>query len=374
MVTIHRCEGYEESQIGPAFDAMIRDIGGFEPYIQKGETVLLKVNLIAARGPEQAATVHPEFVKALSKALVDYGCTVIIGDSPGGTFNASVLKHVYAATGMDRVAQETGASLSMDTEETDITFPQGKILKALTVTHMSRTPDKIISVCKLKTHGMMTYTGAVKNMFGTIPGLVKPTYHVRMPVITDFAEALVDICEASRPVLSFMDAVIGMEGNGPTNGSPRKVGCVLASPSPYDLDEVAASLIGLSAADVPTLAAARSRGLSSGSPEILGDEVSSFIVSDYKLPDHIRKDLTKDSSVVSFFIRHVKPKVTFDYTKCVGCGRCAASCPAKTIEMRDHHPHCNHANCIHCYCCQELCPQNAVKIKTPWIYRMMNKM
>lgn len=376
MVTIHPCNSYQKTEIQEALDAAIADLGGFEPYIQPGEQVLLKVNLVMSKGPEGAATTHPAFVAELARRLKEYGCSVVIGDSPGGTFNAAMLRRNYRVTGMAQAAEESGAELSYNTDTKDIACPAGKMLKSLTVTAMSREADKVISVCKLKTHSMMTYTGAAKNMFGTIPGTFKAEYHVRMPRMEDFADALIDICESARPVLSFMDAVVGMEGNGPTGGTPRKVGAVLAAANPYELDVVAADLIGLGEQQVPTIRAAADRGLApraASEVQVVGDDPAKYRIADYKLPDHIHSDLSKGGFLPKFTMKWLRPKVRFDESRCVGCGDCAANCPAKVITMKNRRPSVDYHKCIRCFCCQELCPQNAVRVKESWIFRLANK-
>lgn len=380
MVTIHRCESYQTAPIEEALQQILQDMGGFEPYIQPGETVLLKTNLLLAKGPERAATVHPSLVLALAKALVQYGCKVFIGDSPGGPFNGPALRVVYRVTGMAEVAKEAGAELSYDTDTAEISYPDGERLKRITVTSMSQKVDKVISVCKLKTHSMMIFTGAAKNMFGVIPGTMKAEYHVRMPIIEDFAEALLDICQAVRPVLSFMDAVIGMEGNGPSNGSPRKIGALLASSSPYELDMVAANIIGLAPEQVPLLKAAYGRGLIPASIEEIqtaGDAREEFAIADYKLPDHIHTNLEQGGFLPKFLMKRLRPKVRFDEASCVGCGDCAANCPAKVITMQQdgkkRRPVVDYHQCIRCYCCQELCPKGAVHVKESKIFKLANR-
>ncbi len=376
MVTIHPCNSYQTEEVRSAVAAAIKDLGGFEPYIKPGERVLLKVNLVLSKGPDAAATTHPAFVAELARQLKDYGCSVIIGDSPGGTFNAAMLRRNYRVTGMMQAAEESGAELSYNTGTKEVACPAGKMLKNLTLTAMSQEADKVISVCKLKTHSMMTYTGAMKNMFGTIPGTVKAEYHVRMPKMEDFADALIDICEASKPVLSFMDAIIGMEGNGPTGGMPRKIGAVLASASPYELDVVAADLVGLDERQVPTIKAAADRGLAprtAADVQVMGDDPAKFKIADFKLPDHIHSDLSSGGFLPKFAMKWLRPKVQFDENRCVGCGDCAANCPAKVITMKNRKPTVDYKACIRCFCCQELCPQNAVQVKESWIFKIANK-
>ena len=233
-VSLLACDEYDLRRLKKVLAESVQNLGGWEPYIQPGDRVFLKVNLVMNKEPEYAATTHPAFVQALGELLAEYGAEVIIGDSPGGLFNEEALKRIYKGTGIQAAAEDCGARLNWNTASREVKNPQGKLLKQLTQTAMLADADKVISVSKLKTHGMMTFTGAVKNQFGTVPGTKKAEYHFRMPAAADFADALIDICLAAHPVLCFMDGILAMEGNGPTGGTPRQIGAVLASASPSD--------------------------------------------------------------------------------------------------------------------------------------------
>jgi len=189
--------------------------------------------------PEQAATTHPTLVCALVDMLTARGARVIVGDSPGGLYNSVFVGRVYSASGM-REVEAHGAALNSDFSEKSAEFAEGKVLHSFTYTGYLDKADLIINFCKLKSHGMMGMSCAAKNMFGVIPGVIKPEYHYRYPKYEDFANMIVDLDEYFHPVLSIADAVIGMEGNGPTAGTPRRLGCLLASRSPHALDMVAA--------------------------------------------------------------------------------------------------------------------------------------
>lgn len=383
-VAISACRRYDAKLIKEALLKTIEGIGGLEPYLEKGRTVLLKINLILGKAPDRHATTHPAFVEALAQILTEYGMQVILGDSPGGPFNTAALRHVYKATGMAEMAERCGIRLNENTGSIEVENPSGKFMKRLTMTAMLQDADYVISVCKLKTHSMMTYTGAAKNLFGTVPGTVKADYHVRMPDAMDFADALVDICEAADPVLSFMDAIVGMEGNGPTAGTPRPIGAVLASPNPYALDTVASGIIGLKPEQIPLLKQAMARGLlDPARVQTAGEDPQTFFIADYKMPDHIESDLYRmklPSWLAAPLTKLTRAKVRFDPKACVGCGICRDNCPAEVITMREsdtykgRRPQVDYKKCIRCFCCQELCPQEAVTVQESFIYRIANKL
>ena len=337
-VTIAACHDYTE----PTCRAAIAEIAEKSPVLQNiapGTKIAIKVNLITLMKPEKAATTHPALLSALVAYLHERGAQVVIGDSPGGPYNKSYLDSVYRTTGMTEAAK-AGASLNQDFSIKTADFPGATAAKSFEYTGYLDSADLIINFCKLKTHGMMTMSCAVKNMFGTVPGLTKPAYHYQYPDYPTFANMLIDLNEYFHPSLNIVDAVIGMEGNGPTSGTPRQVGAVLASESPYTLDLVCAKLIGLTADDIPTLEAAYLRGLAPRTADevtLIGN-VEPFIIPDYKTSSseqEMELFVSMDNAVGRFCNRTVKKilavRPILIPQKCVGCSKCAGLCPAHAI-------------------------------------------
>ena len=371
---------YGVAEARAALEEVLASVGGID-FIKSGMTVAIKVNLVSAMKPEQAATTHPTLVCALVDMLAERGARVIVGDSPGGLYNSVFVGRVYNASGM-REVEGHGAELNSDYSEKKAEFPDGKVLHDFTYTGYLDKADLIINFCKLKSHGMMGMSCAAKNMFGTIPGVIKPEYHYRYPRYEDFANMLVDLDEYFHPVLSIADAVIGMEGNGPTAGTPRKLGCLLASHSPHALDLVAAKIIGITPAEVPTLAAAINRGMI---PErvdqinLIGS-ISELILDDF---EHVveRKSLqfAGDGSkpLKRFFSKFVGRVLrTRPYLKkdmCVGCGICRDICPAKAIVIKNKKAKIDRKKCIRCFCCQEFCPKSAMKVQRTLVARLFHR-
>ncbi len=380
IVSLVRCNDYNYEYVKEAVEESFRNLGGLEKYILPGERILLKVNLLMKKSPEEATTTHPVFVKALAEILIKYGAEVIIGDSPGGPFNSSILRGVYKACGMEEIANQVGAVLNYNTNSVEIKNEKGLILKKINAIEIIKKVDKVISVSKLKTHGMMMFTGAVKNMFGIVAGLEKAEYHVRMPNNVDFSNALVDICIASKPALSFMDGIVGMEGEGPSAGNPRQVGAVIASTSPYHLDVAASYIIGLEPTKVPTVKRCVERNLCRGNFEdikLLGEDIESFRLSDYLVPEIRSIDLLEGK--LPKFMRDIlsgllQPRPVFIHDICVGCRDCIKNCPPKVIEMLNNKPIVDLDACIRCFCCQELCPVKAVVIHRPLLMKLLSRL
>ncbi|WP_231701858.1 DUF362 domain-containing protein [Crassaminicella thermophila] len=380
IVSLIECREYDYELVKNAVVNSFENLGGISKFINKGDKILLKLNLLMKKKPEDATTTHPIFAKALAEVLVKYGAEVIIADSPGGPFNTSILKGVYKACGIEEIANEVGAKLNYNTNIVSIKNEDGLILKKITAIEVIKEVDKVISVSKLKTHGMMMFTGAVKNMFGVVAGLEKAEYHVRMPNNVDFSNALVDICIASKPILSFMDGIVGMEGAGPSAGDPRNVGVVIASTSPYHLDVVATTIIGLEPTKVPTVQRCVERGLCRGNfedIELKGYNIENFILNDFVVPEIRSLDLLEGK--LPKFLRDIingllQPKPVFIHDKCVGCSDCAKNCPPHVIEMVNNKPIVNLDGCIRCFCCQELCPVQAVDIHRPLLMKLLAKL
>ncbi len=356
------CEEYDKEKVDSAIHSALEAFGGAKA-LAGGKRVLIKANLLMSELPDRAVTTHPAVVSAIAREFLAAGCTVEIADSCGGLYNEGVLKKLYATSGMKRVSEETGAELNFDTSSFGREIPDGvKIKKVQMIAPVGRA-DFIISAAKMKTHGFAYYTGAAKNLFGVIPGLLKAGMHSKFHDAASFCEMLVDLCESVHPDLSIIDGIVGMEGAGPSGGTPKKAGVIIASKSPYAADVAAMDIMGLDAEKSPLHMAAKNRGLV-GEIELLGENIESFRTSFE--PPFSKKSRSIISILPGAAKRYVeKMFARYPYIrkeKCVGCGECVRSCPEHTIKLKDKKAIINYKNCIRCYCCQEMCPARAIDI------------
>ena len=385
-VSVVSCPSYDPAVCRRALIEVLEPVGGLD-FVKPGMKVGIKANLVSFLKPEAGATTHPVLLSELTKLLLERGAAqVIIGDSPGGLYTAAYVKNVYRATGMHE-AEKAGAALNMDFSQKEAEYPQAKVAKRFTYTGWLDGCDAIIDFCKLKSHGMMAMSAAAKNLFGAIPGTMKPEYHYKYPNAADFARMIVDLDEYFRPALSIVDAVVGMDGNGPTMGDPKPMGLLLASGSPHKADLTCAELIGLRREDVPTLEAAYERGLipASWSELDVDGDVEALRVRDFNnigtknevvffgemLFGEGMNPFKKAFGKVMQKALSSRPKVAAG--ECVGCGQCAQICPAKAIKMEDKLPCIDRGKCIRCFCCQEFCPKGAMKVARPPIARLLNR-
>ena len=364
-VILRKCEEYDLE----ALRAIVRD--GLAqlsiPALKPGAKVLVKPNLLMKRDPERHTTTHPAVVEAVVTELQALGCSVTLADSPGGLFSEGILRGLYAVTGMEGVAARTGAALSLSTDTADVEVKNPLKSHALTVLQCAADADCIVSVGKIKTHGLTAYTGAVKNLFGLVPGTLKVDWHARYPEIPEFSKAVLDIESWAKPVFSVLDGVWGMEGKGPSGGTPRKLGAIVMSDNAHACDVVGAALIGFEPQEVSTLKAAMDCGRLPV-PLVTGDSVESLMQRFERAPAEAAVKGALTNPVIAKLIRS---KPILHRKDCVGCGICARACPGKAIKLIDKKPKFDYSKCIRCYCCQELCPQTAIDIWQPFFMKWL---
>jgi uncharacterized protein (DUF362 family)/Pyruvate/2-oxoacid:ferredoxin oxidoreductase delta subunit len=298
---------------------------------------------------------------------------VLIGDSCGSMAPGSTGQAIRT-TGLDRVAQATGAEMVDFDRAPSIEMPiaDGRVLRTVKVPQLIREVDLFVTLPKLKTHGLTLLSGAVKNQLGLVPGKGKKDIHLLAPKLEMMAEALLDIHSLVRPRLAVMDGIIAMEGNGPAAGQPRAVGLVIASADAVSLDAVAAEVIGCDRGEVDTTRLGHERGLGIGRIEeidLSGVPLNEAIVQDFKKPPRkVTSGLFK--LMPSFLLRWMIDNVGAAHAevmddRCVLCGECVANCPAKAIKKVGGRMRADRRLCISCYCCSEVCARRAITMRRP---------
>lgn len=377
------CPDYGQAE--GAIRALVEQMGGMGRFVRPGERIVLKANLLRAAPPESAICTHPAVVEAVAKLVKEAGGTPVICDSPGGALHKeAVLRSLYEKTGMAAAAAAAGAELALDPSTRTVSLPEGKVLRQAEIITPVAEADGVIDLCKMKTHVLMSMTGAVKNLFGVIPGLSKVGYHATHPDHATFADVLLDLTGYVKPRLSLMDGILAMEGDGPgSSGTPRQAGLLLAAANPLALDTAAGAIMNLPRQDNPVLLAAERRGLTPcrmEDVELIGGTVEELRMADYKFPASTKSNLMDFLGPLARPAERLCKKALsqtprIDGAKCVGCGICAKSCPGQAIAMTapGKKARISQKACIHCYCCHELCPQKAVELHQSWLGRLLTK-
>jgi uncharacterized protein (DUF362 family)/Pyruvate/2-oxoacid:ferredoxin oxidoreductase delta subunit len=355
-ISLIKCGSYNSDEIKKAVGRALELLGGMSAFVKPGQKVLIKPNMLSHHHPDKAITTHPVFLETVIEQVKSAGGIPMIGDSPIGS--ARHIEEYWKVTGFEEVCRRQGVQL--------VAFEKSGISKreingrSYHLASPVTEADVIINLPKLKSHSLTLLTCAVKNMYGSVPGLNKSMYHREAPLPMDFSRLLLDIYCLAKPRLNIVDAVIGMDGNGPSSGDPKPIGMIMAGEDGVAIDCLAAHLMGAKPMKVPTNLLARKLKLGETDLKKIETVGDIFEVSkDFKWPP-------------TWFFRFVPPflakqaaklfriRPAIDPAKCVNCGACVESCPTSAIFSSEPVPAFNYKLCINCLCCQEICPQHAV--------------
>jgi uncharacterized protein (DUF362 family)/NAD-dependent dihydropyrimidine dehydrogenase PreA subunit len=372
-VALVRCSSYDDQEVLAAVGKGIELLGGVDAFAAADERILLKPNVLAGDPPETSVCTHPSILQAAGRMFQSQGRTVSYGDSPGDGDSRSHL----LSSGLTATAEELGLELADFEQGQQVDFPDSPHARRLLIANGVLAADGIVSLSKLKTHMLTRMTGAVKNLYGCVPGQVKRRYHYSYPIAFDFSQLLVALNLLLKPKvrLHIMDGIMAMEGNGPRNGNPIHVGVLLFSADPVALDAVMCDLVELNPMRVTTSGPGGRWGLGTYRTEeieVVGDSVSAARPASYE----VRRGAVRDFStqgLVTIIDNLIAERPVMDRRKCVRCGQCVQACPVepKALDWHDGNrkkpPTYKYSRCIRCYCCQEICPEGAISVKRSFL-------
>ena len=376
-VAIVYCGSYEYSEVKKAVERGFALLGGSSAFVRPSEKILLKPNWLSADPPEKCVTTHPAVFKAVSEVLQSAGAKLSYGDSPAFHSPETAAKR----TGISAIAEELKISLADFKSGNVVHFNEGHQNKKFTIANAVLDNDGVISLPKMKTHGFQRITGAIKNQFGCIPGALKGEFHVKVPDAYEFAKMLIDLNSCIHPRLYIMDGIMAVEGNGPKGGNPKKMNVLLFSTDPIALDATECRLMNLD----PALVLTNKAGMEMGAGtylekeiELLGDPIENFIALDFDVNRKPEKPFKK-SGGIQFVKNAITARPYIVAERCIRCGICVNMCPVdpKAVNWHDGNknnpPSYKYDRCIRCYSCQELCPEGAIRIKQPFIRRILTR-
>jgi len=358
-VSIVRCKEYEPALVLEATRKSIDLLGGISAFVTPKSRALIKPNLLLAKEPEFGIDTHPEVVRAVIKVLKEIGCAIYLGDGPciWGA-QADNADEVYEKSGIKKVCEEESIEL--------VTFERKRWRKKFPLTDWLDKCDCVVNIPKFKTHNLTTLSGAIKNLYGLVWKTYKTELHKKYFEVEEFSKIIVDIYEETKPVLTVIDGIVAMEGDGPaTSGKLRNVGLLLTGNDCVALDSVLASIMGIEPTDVLTTREASRRGLGIAdikSISILGEKLEDVKIKDFLLPSTSLK-LKLPKPILDLGRKLIRYYPCIDQDNCIKCASCINACPNKAITIKKNGIVFDYSKCIACFCCQEACPNAAIKIK-----------
>src|SRR6056297_470372 len=318
----------------------------YDHLFKRGDRVLVKPNLLSARDINLGVTTHPKTLDVVLKYLLGLETVPFVGDSPPDGNGYAVAKK----TGLIDICEKHNVAF-VELDEPVKVQHDGEY--DFSISKKVLDADKIVNLAKLKTHSLTILTLAVKNTFGCVPGKEKASWHFNALNNHNFAKLMVEICSVVHPTLNIVDGLIAHEGNGPSNGKPKRQGVIFLSENAFALDDAIAACLGLSRKQYPILVEA---GKKKRIPpyEIQGEWAGSMTLPKTSL-------VFSGLSFISNRFNAFKKKPCIDKDHCIQCRKCERNCPVQAIDIDSFS--IDYSKCIRCYVCHEVCPEDAIKLK-----------
>jgi len=359
-VALEHCRSYDAAELHTAMGRLLETIGGMGVFVKHGQNVLIKPNFLTDSTPDEAITTHPEVVRAIIHILKQHGAKPFVADSPS---NVVKIEKVWEKTGFKAMCAAENVPLVCLEKSGAVSYKIDGF--SFSIAKPILDADVIINVPKVKTHMLTILTGAVKNMYGAVPGFQKMNLHKLHPTVPEFGKLIAAIYRKVPPHLNIADGVVGMHGNGPSAGIPINLGFLAASRDAVALDLTLCRLMNIDPSAVPYL-----RHLSiTGYPEekqkhieSAGASAESFVIKNFKAPDTLRARMIPGwlVSILAPFV-WIAPSIS---GKCISCGRCVKGCPVTALSFvnadKKGKPVLDRKKCIGCCCCHEVCPAKAI--------------
>jgi uncharacterized protein (DUF362 family)/Pyruvate/2-oxoacid:ferredoxin oxidoreductase delta subunit len=372
-----RCDTYADDEVFAAIQKGINMLGGISAFARAGERIVIKPNVLIGTDPGQGVTTHPAVFRAVGELLKGAAATVLYGDSPSFGRSTPNLRK----SGLKEVADELGFIAADFDSGRPVSHKDALLVKKFVIANGVLDSDGLVSLPKFKTHGLVRFTGAVKNQFGCVPGLLKSQYHVKLPDPYHFATMLVDLNTLIKPRLYVMDGIVAMEGNGPRSGKLKQLNVLLLSSDPIALDATACRIAHVDPEVVPTSKPGEKAGLGTyraENIEIMGAALESFVDTSFEIKR--RPPMSRSGGRIRVFLKNrITQRPVIDKAKCTCCGTCVTMCPVqpKAVnwynEDKSSPPRHNYSRCIRCYCCQEICPEGAIYLSSPLLGRIYSR-
>ena len=376
VISFRKCGNYEAKSVAEAIRFLLDDLGGAEKFFKRGSKVLLKPNFLISDPKMKGIITHPAVIRAVAEIALENGCNVSIGDSPG--FGS--VKSILAKSGFKNFFSDLPVKLIEFEESVELKNEKG-LFKRYKIAKDILDADIVVNLPKVKTHGQMLMSLAVKNMFGSIIGTRKPQWHLNAGNRNeDFGKMIAELNSLINPGLNIIDGIIGMEGLGPSAGDSVALGFLGGSEDALSLDYAVCRLLKIDPDKVFYIKGARELGLAEGYDDInlVGDQTDAFKINNFKLPPVSSPEMLGLSPSLGAFLKDALTTRPFiKRNACILCEICVKQCPARVMQRIKNKSDgkelikIDYRNCIRCFCCQEICPEEAITIKSGWLLKIV---
>jgi uncharacterized protein (DUF362 family) len=329
------------------------------PLELQGKRVLIKPNVLRSSQAQEGIVTHPAVLRAVVEKVETFKpAAIVVGDNPG-LFSYGANEESFQETGLMEAAKGYYQNIGNDSVQVDF---NPEFMSRVSLSRIVLEAEVIISLPKFKTHGLTVITGALKNSYGFLPGAQKAKLHRAAGSPERFHELVVDVFRLRVPDFFLMDAVVGMEGNGPASPDLRHIGLILASDNAVALDAVMAAMMGLDPGRLRFLRKAREAGLGDydlDKIEVLGELQP---LPDFKVPPLGGEAIMHNETIQTMIHQKALLRPQADPQWCTGCGTCIEQCPVAALSLVDGLPQVAADTCISCFCCQEICPEKAITL------------
>ena len=330
------------------------------PVQVRGRKILIKPNVLRASEAREGIVTHPALLRAVVEKVEEMGpASLVVGDNPG-IFSYGDNEQAFKKTGLMEASKGYYQNIGTESEKTDF---NPDFAPTVGISRAVIQADVIISLPKFKTHGLTVMTGAIKNSYGILPGAQKARLHKAAGTPERFHDMIVDVFRLRVPDLFIMDAVVGMEGNGPASPDLRDIGLILASDNAVALDSVVARMMGLEPGRLRFLRKAKDNGLGDYDPdhiELIGQLKQ---LPGFKVPPLGGEAIAGNSAAMAFIHSRTLLRPQADPKLCTVCETCVDHCPVSALSMNADLPQVDADTCITCFCCQEVCPEKAITLR-----------
>ena len=325
-----------------------------------GRKIAIKPNVLRTSRADEHIVTHPALLRAVVDKIEEMSpASIVVGDNPG-LFNYGDNEKSFQETGL--MAASKGYYRNFGDTSQHLSF-NPEFMAEVGVSKEILDADILISLPKFKTHGLTVMTGAIKNSYGILPGAQKARLHQIAGTPERFHEVIVEVFRLRVPDLFIMDAVVGMEGNGPASPELREIGLILAADNAVAMDAVVARMMGVDPGRLRFLQIAKAFGLGDFDARLIEIIGNVQVLPNFKLPPLGGEAIAGNPTIQQ--LMHAKARVTprADPELCTACGACIEHCPVSALSMGNSVPVVDAEVCIACFCCQEICPEKAMSLQ-----------